>query len=191
MIGPVTGCGCGSGPALAAPVQQGAAAAAATSAMPYVPTAGDMGSHGHSVAAGTGGIDDGPGVRDASLAEQWRQYLWSQVSRFASLSDAQAAGYHRNPSSGSDPLQHYIHDGVFKAGDAGNFAWPATLMYRHNADGTATLAGVMISARPGTQRPDFGAGAWHRHPGDDYAHMHVWFDKGVHQGAFENNTGVI
>lgn len=132
-------------------------------------------------------------VRNANSAAHWLEYIKRETTaRFGNFAAAQAAGYKRNPASGEDSIQHYIHDGVFKVSDATRqLEMPATLMYRHEQDGSKTLVGVMLSAKPGTQLPDFGAGSWHRHGADDRLNMHVYFDKGVQQGAFEDDTGTV
>lgn len=164
----------------------------AQSAVQQIPMNGS--SHDHAGMGGAAGADGktvGAGIRDPQRAEQWLNQIRQSVARFSDVNQARAAGYKLNVEGGTGADQHWINDQVFATGDARNVALPATLMYRFDANGRATLTGIMISARPGTPRPDFGAGDWHKHPDDNQLHMHVWFDKTVQQGAFENYTGTI
>lgn len=176
---PLGGCGCGTttyvSPAQT-PVQQYAAPA-------------PMATHDHNTATAGGA---GNGVRDPQQAQQWLDYIKAQVvPKFSDFDAAVAAGYKRNVASGNDPMQHYIHDRMFSISDPNNVTYPASLMYDFDKGGKPVLSGIMISAKPGMTLPDFGAGAWHTHPADDRVNMHVWFDKTVEGGAFENNSGMV
>lgn len=132
----------------------------------------------------------GPGIRDRARAQQSLAQIQQAVARFADFSAATSLGYKRNPASGYDKVQHYINDEFNRAGNNDNVANPATLLYDQSV-APSRLVGVMLSADPNRPLPDFGAGAWHRHPGDDNVHMHIWFDRSLDDGAFENNTGYI
>jgi len=141
--------------------------------------------------SGYKGRGTGPGVRDAAQASTWLDKVKQGVARFQDFDVAKAQGYTRNPASGGDAIQHYIHSAANGRADAGDLNFPATLMYKTDTGGKPRLVGVMLTGNPDRPLPDFGAGAWHRHPGDNNVHMHVWFDKTVNQGAFENNLGYV
>lgn len=137
------------------------------------------------------GTAPGNGVADPVLAQKWFDHIRSSiVSRFGDVNQALAAGYHRNPSSGEHPI-HYINDQVFRTADGRDVTMPATLMYERDKSGRQVLVGVMLSSDFNKPMPYFGAGQWHRHPGDPQANMHVFFDKTVAQGAFEMEMGVV
>ena len=129
------------------------------------------------------GMGKGPGVRDAGKAQYWLNTIKQATARFASIDAARAAGYVPNPAS----PDHMLNRAVNRTGNPNKLGLPATLMYDNNG----RLIGAMLSANPNQKLPDFGAGAWHRHPADDKVHMHIFFNKSVQGGAFENNTGFI
>ena len=143
---------------------------------------------------GGGGAGDAAGVRDPAAAQRNLGVIKQSLARFTDIRQAVAAGYRYNPDGGSEGgLQHWINPAVFSTGDPSNVGLPATLMYQLDSAGRASLAGAMISVDPKRHAvPDYGAGAWHTHPDDPQLNMHVWLDgRGIEQGAFENNAGMV